>query len=53
MSIGPVLQKLPPPEKAPAFVIDGWVSTVVRAFEEIELRRMWGIPLPGEAAKKK
>lgn len=53
MSIGPVLQKLPPPEKAPAFVVDGWVSTVVRTFEEIELRRMWGIPLPGETTTRK
>jgi glyoxylase-like metal-dependent hydrolase (beta-lactamase superfamily II) len=49
-SIGPLLQKLPPPpaDKAPQFVIDNWVSVVVRTFEEIELRRMWGLPLPGE-----
>lgn len=48
VSIGPLLQKMPPPEKAPQFVIDGWVSVIVRTFEEIELRRMWGIPLPTE-----
>ncbi len=50
VTIGALLQSMPPPEKAPAFVVDGWTSVVVRAFEEIELRRMWGLPLPNGSA---
>ncbi len=52
-SIGVVLQKMPPPDNAPFFVSDGWRSIVVRTFEEIELRRQFGMPLPGLAASGK
>lgn len=46
LSISVVSQKMPPPENAPFFVSDVWRSTVVRAFEEIELREQLHLPMP-------
>ncbi|WP_250519166.1 MBL fold metallo-hydrolase [Caballeronia sp. ATUFL_M1_KS5A] len=47
-----LLQKMPPPDKAPPFVADVWRNTVINAFEEIQLREELGLPLPDYAREK-
>jgi cyclase len=51
-TIAAVLRRMPPPANTPLFYSEAWTSVVVRAFEEIELRRQLGIALPGEVLSK-
>lgn len=45
-----VLDRMPMPENMGPFHVEAWKTAVIRAYEEIELRRQLGIPLPGEGS---